>query len=206
MITNLNLKRTAFVFIEFQNAWIGEGARLAKFLVEDRDAFYPAVGNAEKIINGARKAGCLIAHAGLDMRDDPQYLLWGRGEGKLGLAGAVPRAGTWTTENDVAFVEPFVPQAGEFIVKGRSGASVFKNSNLDPFLRNNDVENVVLLGFALHVCVESSLREAHDIGYNAYVAVDACGAFNLAQSEYFSKHIIRHFGLNLESEALISLF
>ena len=201
--TNLVKYRTAIVFIEFQNEWIGEQAHLRDLLVKDLDHFNAAVKNAEKIVDSARENNWLIAHAGLDLRDDPDYLLFGQGgDDMAGMRKAIPSAGTWTG-NGAEFVAPFQPQQGEFIVKGRSGASVFKNSTLDAFLRNNDINTVILLGFATHVCVESSLREAHDIGYNVHVVTDASGSFERAQADYFGEHVLHHFGHGLTTAELI---
>lgn len=200
----IDKNRTAIVFIEFQDEWIGPEAKLRDLLVKDLQDFNAAVANAESIIKSARENGWLIAHAGLDLRHDPDYLIFGRGgEDKAGLRKAIPNAGTWTGQG-AEFVEPFIPQAGEFIVTGRSGASVFKNSTLDAFLRNNDVNTVILLGFATHVCVESSMREAQDIGYNVYVVPDASGAFEKAQADYFEAHILHHFGHGISTNELIT--
>lgn len=189
----LDRDRTALVFIEFQDEWIGEKAYLRDLLVKDRQQFDNAVENASRIIKTARNENWSIAHAGLDLRHDPNYRLFNGGEGMMGLRRAIPDAGTWTGTG-TAFIEPFVPQNDEFIVTGRSGASVLRNSTLDPFLRNTDVNTIVIMGFATHVCVESTLREAHDLGYNVYVVTDASGAFTNEQSRYFEEHIVHHFG------------
>lgn len=171
--------------------------------MKDVEDFQAAVANAERVIAAARANGWLIAHAELDMRHDPDYLIFGGGGAdKAGLRKAIPQANTWTGEG-ARYVAPFVPQPGEFIVQGRSGASVFKNSTLDPFLRNNDVNTVILLGFATHVGVESSLREAHDIGYNVHVVTDASGVFEEEQTQYFRKHVLHHFGHDAATDDLV---
>ena len=140
----------------------------------------------------------------MDLSHDANYLIFGQGRKKSGLASAIPRAKTWD-EKGVQFVEPFVPRNGEFVVKGRSGASVLKNSTLDPYLRNNDITTLFLSGFATHVCIESTLREAHDMGLNTIVILDACGAFEDEQSTYFENHILHHFGQGIKSQELLNV-
>jgi len=197
-------KRTALVFIEFQQEWIGDNGFLKHLLVKDLKPYEKAIKNASSVLKVARKQGWNIAHAGLNLSQDPNYLIFGQGNNKMGLRSAIPKAGTWAPEGS-RFVEPFVPQEEEYVVQGRSGASVLKNSTLDAYLRNNDINTVILMGFALHVCVESSLREAHDLGYNAYVATDASGAFETAQSDYFKKHILHHFGEEITTQELLKV-
>ena len=196
--------RSAFVFIEFQAEWIAEDGVLFQRLVQDKETFLSAVSQAALLLAAIRKSGCTIAHAGLDLRDDPTYRLFGGGQNVLGLRAAIPRAGTWT-ELGAEFMPPFIPMQGEFIVHGRSGASVLKNSTLDAFLRNNRIDTIFLTGFATHVCVESTLRDAHDSGLNVFVVEDACAAFNHAQDEYFHQHILHHFGAGIDVATLVKI-
>ena len=196
--------KSAFVFIEFQQEWIGPDARLKNLLVKNKNKFEQVVKAAALIIETARQKKYNIVHAGLDLSHDANYLIFGQGRNKSGLASAIPRAKTWD-EKGAQFVEPFVPRNGEFVVKGRSGASVLKNSTLDPYLRNNDITTLFLSGFAIHVCIESTLREAHDMGLNTIVILDACGAFEDEQSTYFENHILHHFGQGIKSQELLNV-
>ncbi len=198
----LDRTRTALIFIEFQAEWLDQGGVLFQRLVQDQEAFREAVSRAGEVILAARRSRWTIVQAGLDLRDDPSYRLFAGGQSVIGLRAAIPRAGTWTGEG-AAFVPPFVPAAGEFIVKGRSGASVLNNSNLDAFLRNNRIDTLVLMGFATHVCVESTLRDAHDRGFNVHVAIDGCAAFTRAQDSYFREHILPHFGAGIDAASLV---
>lgn len=200
--TPIDPARSAFVFIEFQNEWLAPAAPLNR-LMQDRPQFEQAVANAAALIDGARRNGFPVVHAGLSLVGDPGYLLFGRGVGKGGLRGAIPRAGTWRDPGRAAFPEPFAPRPGEFVVAGRSGASVLANSNLDAYLRNNRIDQIYLLGFALHVCVESTLRQAHDLGYEATVVSDAAPAFTATQREHVLRDVVHHFGHHVTAAQLL---
>lgn len=196
-----NLARSAFVFIEFQNEWLDQSGPLNR-LMQDRTLFNSAVDNAGKVIAFARSLNAHIVHAGLTLAQDPDYLIFGGGRGKSGLKGAIPAAGTWRDEKRVRFPEPFTPRGGEFVVAGRSGASVITNSNLDPYLRNNGIDHLYLLGFALHVCVESTLRQAHDLGYEVTVVSDAAPAFTAQQQSHVLENVVHHFGRSVTTAEL----
>lgn len=79
---------------------------------------------------------------------------------------------------------------------------MLKNSTLDPFLRNNRIDTIVLMGFATHVCVESTLREAHDIGLNCWIVTDGCAAFTEAQHDHVVEHVLHHFGAGIDTATL----
>lgn len=195
-------RHSALIFIEFQNEWLDPAAPL-NALMQDRAQFDTAVANAARLINTAREKNIRIVHAGLSLVNDPTYALFGGGAGKGGLRGAIPRAGTWRDPQRVAFPEPFTPREGEFVVSGRSGASVLLNSNLDAYLRNNRIDRIYLSGFALHVCVESTLRQGHDLGYEVTVIEDAAPAFTDAQRRHVLEHVVHHFGHAISTEHLV---
>jgi len=197
--------RSAIIFIEFQNEWLDPASPLNR-LMQDRAQFDEAVKNAATLIAHAREQEIPIVHAGLSLVNDPGYGIFAGGRDKLGLRGAIPRAGTWTTPQRVAFPEPFTPKPGEFVVAGRSGASVLTNSNLDAYLRNNRIDQLYLAGFALHVCVESTLRDAHDLGYDATVISDAAPAFTAQQREHVLHDVVHHFGRHATTAQLIRAF
>ena len=57
-----------------------------------------------------------------------------------------------------------------------------------------------LAGYALHVCVESTLREGHDLGYTMHVIEDATSAFTADQREHVLRDVVHHYGLHLTSD------
>ncbi|WP_145145525.1 cysteine hydrolase [Roseomonas gilardii] len=199
---NFDPARSALIFIEFQNEWLDEASPLNR-RIEDRAQFDTAVRNATVLIETTRRTGFPIAHAGLDLVKDPTYLLFGGGKDKAGLRGAIPRAGRWRDPQGVASPEPFTPRAGEFVVAGRSGASALLNSTLDAYLRNNRIDRLFLAGFVLHVCVESTLRHGHDLGYDVTVVEDAAPAFTAAQRDHVLTHVVPHFGRRITTAQFV---
>jgi nicotinamidase-related amidase len=59
----------------------------------------------------------------------------------------------------------------QIVTKQRWGA--FLGTNLDDYLRQRGVTQIVLAGIATSVGVESTARSAFDLGYNVVLAVDA---------------------------------
>jgi nicotinamidase-related amidase len=74
---------------------------------------------------------------------------------------------------------------------------------LSAYLRNNGLDTIILMGFATHVRIESTLRQAHDMGYNVYVVNDGVAPFEPEQQAYFERHVLHHFGEAITSEQLI---
>lgn len=186
--------KSALVLIETQNEWMHPDGKLNQALVKDREMIQTSIMNIEKVLKHARKSNIEVIHVGLRFQQGYPEL----GNGKSGLRKAIPNAGTFPINGfGSQFYETVKPIEGEFVVTGRLGASGFTASNLDAYLRNNKIENLYLVGYATHVCVESTLRDAHDKGYNTFVISDATSAFNRMQQDYVLSEIVHHFGEHL---------
>jgi nicotinamidase-related amidase len=193
-------EKSALVLIETQNEWMHPEGKLRKNLIKDDKMMLNSIANIEKVLQYARENDFSVIHVGLRFEKGYPELA----NGKSGLRKAIPEAGTFPiNEFGSQFYETVKPIEKEFIATGRVGASGFSGSNLDAYLRNNKIENLYLVGYATHVCIESTMREAHDIGYNTYIISDASSAFNKEQQDYFLKEIVHHFADQLTTEEFV---
>lgn len=191
---------SALLLIEFQREWLDPKIGKLNALIKDRSQFSASVEGARRALRVARASDMHVVH--VPCLFEPGYPEIG-GRGTAGLFAAIPDAGTWTGTGRL-FAKDFQPLDGEFVVAGRVGASAFSHSNLDAYLRNNDVTDLYLAGYALHVCVESTLRVGHDLGYSVHVVEDATSAFTSDQRRHVIDHVVPHFGHPIRSEQLIS--
>ncbi|MGW3044435.1 cysteine hydrolase family protein [Kitasatospora sp. NPDC001159] len=192
----------ALVLIEFQREWLDPDHGRLNHLVEDRGLLDTAVHGAATALAAARTHGVPVVHVPLVLTPGaPELESWT--PARLGLRAAIPKAGTWIQgSTGVEFAKAFQPAPGEPIVRGRAGASAFAGpSDFDLILRRLGVTDLYLAGFATHVCVESTLREAHDRGYTTHVIHDACASFTRAQQEHIREHVIHHFGDETDAAA-----
>jgi ureidoacrylate peracid hydrolase len=84
------------------------------------------------------------------------------------LQGTLLAKGTW----DYDLVDELKPQAGD-IVLHKTRYSGFFNSQLDSTLRSRGIRNIVVVGIATNVCVESTLRDGFFLEYFGVVLEDA---------------------------------
>lgn len=189
---------SAFIYIEYQNEWIDKDGKLRKMFVNDK-ILERVVQNSSSILKKLRenKHNTIIHVA---MRPDSKYKIFGKA--KYGLREAIPRYGTWRGSRG-DFHKSFTPHVNELSITERSGASAFSGTVLENYLRNNNINKIYLLGFAGHVCVESTLRESHDKGFETHVIEDALLFFNKEQESYFLKNILHHFGNRIKLNDLL---
>lgn len=70
------------------------------------------------------------------------------------------------------------PQGNEPVMQ-KSVNSGFIGTDLESWLRQRKIENVVIAGLTTNHCVETTTRMAGNLGFNATLAHDACAAHGL---------------------------
>ncbi len=176
--------KSALILIEYQNDWLAPtGGINGQF--RDREQIDTAVENSRKILAEARRRDMEVIHVRMVL--EPTYRMLG--EGKYGLRKMVRDYGSFLGEQ-TEFFPGFEPLDGEYTISERTGgSSAFAATTLDSYLRNNRIFDVYVMGFALRQCVESTVRNAHDLGYHTNVIYDASAAFTKEQQTSFLSDI-----------------
>ncbi|AZD86887.1 Nicotinamidase/isochorismatase family protein [Pseudomonas chlororaphis subsp. aureofaciens] len=191
--------RAALVMIEFVNEWLAPEGKLRGLIKDERQFAYSQIAG-KQALEAARRAGMPVIHATLQMSPDYREL----GRARFGLRGAIPKAGTWQKQDrGWQFYGPFAPQADEFVLSGRAGASAFAASDLDNYLRGQGITRLYLAGYATHVCIESTMRAAHDLGYEPVILSDATSAFTAQQQQHVLSEVVHHFGWDMPTQNFV---
>ncbi len=65
------------------------------------------------------------------------------------------------------------PAAGEPVLE-KNFPNSFRGTDLDERLKKADMKHLVIAGMMTHMCVDSSVRQAFDLGYRVTLLADAC--------------------------------
>lgn len=58
--------------------------------------------------------------------------------------------------------------------------NAFRETELEETLKNLRIENVVVVGMMTHMCIDTSVRAANDLGFKVTLVGDACATRDLA--------------------------
>lgn len=146
--------------------------------------------NAALIIIDQQKG---ILHPRLGRRNNPQaeermlelLALWrlrGRPVIHVQHLSRSPDSVFWPEQAGVEFQERFVPQVGEWLIQ-KQVPDAFCASGLEAQLREAGIGQLIIVGVATNNSVESTARTAGNMGFDTWVAEDACFTFDKA--DYF---------------------
>ena len=169
-------KRTAVLFIEYQNEFTSDGGKLHEAV---KGTMGDMLHRSAVVADTARAAGATVMHAPIsfkeDASDNPNKAL-----GILaGCAGdKLFTEGTWNAD----FCESMRPHDGDIIVQGKKGLDTFPGTDLESQLTSKGIETVALAGFLTNCCVESTMRSAYEKGFNVITLTD-CTATTSAKGQ-----------------------
>lgn len=97
---------------------------------------------------------------------------------------AFKRTGNWAPlgSKEAAILEELAPRPGEVVLAKTTG-SVFNSTRIDWILRNMGIETLIVTGVVTNGCVEGSVRDAADIGYEVVLLSDATTALTVEEHE-----------------------
>ncbi len=71
------------------------------------------------------------------------------------------------------------PKAGEKIFI-KNFPNSFRNTNLDNYLKENGITKLIITGMMTHICIDTTVRAAFDLGYECIVVGDCCATKSLS--------------------------
>ncbi len=172
----LSARRTALVVVDMQyldahpDCGIGRTAALAG--AADMFAeYWPAVERAvvaqQRLIGAAHRVGMQVIFTRIATQT-AQARDVGRQHRLVGLA--VPR-----DSREAALLDE-LPVGADDLVLSKTSSSPFNSTGVDQFLRNLDIDTLLVCGVVSNGCVEGTIRDASDLGYQVVMVEDACAA------------------------------
>ena len=109
--------------------------------------------------------------------------------------------GSW----DAEIVDDLKPSLDDHVVIKRRD-SVFQDTEVEVWLRSLGIDSIIFSGIDTSICVESSLRDAFNHGYDILLISDATASNNLDHYNSTLDNIRNYYGLVTNLDELITNF
>ena len=172
-------KSCALVIIDMQRDFVDPGG-FGEALGNDVSLLRKAIAPTRKVLEAARNRKMLVIHTREGHRQDLSDLplnkkLRGRLKNGIGDPGPMGRI-LVRGEYGHDIVDELKPAPGEPVVD-KPGKGAFYATDLDSMLHNRGIRQLVVCGVTTEVCVNTSVREANDRGYDCLVLKDCVGSY-----------------------------
>ncbi len=170
----VKLGATALLFVDVQNYSAeggGEYAHLPRDEVERRYGYFfremreRAVPNMQRLLHACRKAGVEVMYTVIESLTQD-----GR---DMGLDYKISRLFCPKGSRDAQVIAEITPIKDEIVIP-KTSSSVFISTNIHYVLGNLGVKHLIVSGVLTDQCVDSTVRDACDLGYLVTLVTDAC--------------------------------
>jgi nicotinamidase-related amidase len=175
----LNLPAAALLIIDMQRDFLEPGG-FGEMLGNDVSQLRRTIEPNRALLAAWRKAGGLVIHTREGHRPDlsdlpPAKKIRGRGAASIGDPGPMGRI-LVRGEAGHDIIPELYPAAGEPVID-KPGKGAFFATDLHAILQNRGISQLVVTGVTTEVCVNTTVREANDRGYDCLVVSDCCGSY-----------------------------
>lgn len=176
---DLALPGIALLIIDMQRDFIEPGGFGAS-LGNDVSRLQPAIAPTAALLKAFRHHGLPVLHTREVHRPDlsdcpPAKRLRGPGPLRIGDMGPMGRI-LIDGEPGAEIIPELAPRPDEPVID-KPGKGAFYNTELAHILEDLDVTQLIIAGVTTEVCVQTTMREANDRGYECLLAADATESY-----------------------------
>lgn len=167
------------VVIDMQRDFVEAGGFGAS-LGNDVSLLRAIIPTARRLIAGFRRAGLPVIHTRECHRSDLSDLPAAKRDRgnpalRIGEAGPMGRI-LIVGEAGAAIIPELAPVAGELVID-KPGKGAFYGTDFGAHLQRMGLRQLVFAGVTTEVCVQTTMREANDRGYDGLIATDATESY-----------------------------
>ena len=178
-------QHAALLFVDVQNYNARpDGGEYANLAAAERDARYgwffhsmraTALPNMQRLQAACRRARIEVMYTVIEaLTSDGRDLSL-----DYKISGLFVPRGSW----DAKVLDDIAPTDDE-IVLPKTSSSVFISTNIDYVLRNLGVRSLIVAGVLTDQCIDSTVRDACDLGYLVTVPTDACATLTAERHDW----------------------
>lgn len=195
--------RPVLLVVDMQNGFCGIGGSFDKFGFNIKP-YRDIIPNLQTIIGFMRRKGIPVYYAkaireasGLDLLDRVHKIIPESRREKLDDMHLCIKD-TW----DADVIDEIYPEPDDYIIEKRRD-SVFQDTEFELWLRSFGADTIIFTGIDAYICVESSVRDAFNKGYDVIV-LDDCVASREEKLQFASlMQISEAYGWVMSSQKLI---
>ena len=168
----------ALAIIDMQNGFMSWGGAFAK-LGFDISRYQEILPVVQESYHRARAlqlpvflSQALRERSGIDMLERQHKILPEKRRERIETLPLCIR-GTWDSD----FVDALQPEDDDLVVQKRRD-SIFQDTEIELWLRSLKVDTIIFTGIDTSICVESSLRDAFNKGWDVILLSDATASLN----------------------------
>jgi len=192
----------ALLVIDVQNGFVSKGGSY-DLLGMETSHYRDVIPKIRDLINLCKNVGIPIFYtqavresSGIDLLTRSHKILPKSREERIKKKPICVRE-TW----DAEIVDDIKPAEGDHVVIKRRD-SAFHDTEIGVWLRSLNIDTLIFCGIDTSICVESTLRDAFNIGYDVVLISDATASNNKKHYESTLENVKGYYGMVMDMKEL----
>jgi ureidoacrylate peracid hydrolase len=192
----------ALLVIDVQNGFVSKGGSY-DLLGMETSHYREVIPKINNLINLCRNIGIPIFYtqavresSGIDLLTRSHKILPKSREERIKKKPICVRE-TW----DAEIIDEIKPSEGDHVVIKRRD-SAFHDTEIGVWLRSLKIDTLIFCGIDTSICVETSLRDAFNIGYDIVLISDATASNNKKHYESTLENVKGYYGIVMDMKEL----
>lgn len=196
----MNSKNSALILIGYQNDYFATDGILHD-VIEESSRATGVLANTVELLTRASSSEMLIVSTPIIFTPEYDELVE-----PVGILKMIKEVGAFNSGTKGSDTITELIQFGSRIleVPGKRGLNAFSNTELDPLLKDRDIEYVVLAGVVTSICIDSTGRSAFELGYKVFVLSDCTSGRTVVEQDFFCDNIFPLYAEVLDHRQLLS--
>ena len=192
---------TAIILVGYQNDYFGDDGLLHQ-VVEESSKVNNVIANTVELLNNLPEAVSVYA---TPIHFTPTYeeLIE-----PVGILKNIKEAGALQANtkgsHTISELSPFSSKIIE--VGGKRGFNAFAYTDLHEILQKNNIENVVIAGTITSICIDSTGRAAHELGYQVSMLSNCTAARTVFEQKFYCESIFPVYANVITHQELLNNF
>jgi ureidoacrylate peracid hydrolase len=209
VMTNMDLSHSAnlaLIVVDVQNGFVSKGGSYDLLGIK-LDNYRNVIPKIKELIDLCRKVNVPIFYtqavrepSGIDLLTKTHRILPKSREERIKKRPICVR-GTW----DSRIVEEIKPMGKDHIIIKRRD-SAFQDTETEVWLKSIGIDTLMFCGIDTSICVETSLRDGFNRGYDVILISDATASSNIQHYKTTIEHVKEYYGMILSVKELRKIF
>lgn len=184
--SSLNARNTALVLIGYQNDYFSSDGIL-RSVVEESLRINDTIKNTVNLLDQINSSEMLVVAMPIIFSDEYIEL----DQDPVGILNTIKELGAFRKSQKGSQTIDELKQFGDRInyLQGKHGLNAFIDTNLEQFLIDSGIQNIVLAGAVTSICIDSTGRFASDKGFKVYILSDITSARTQVEQEFYCQQI-----------------
>lgn len=195
----MSSSNTAFLFIGFQNDYFASDGILRP-VIEESERTQRVLENSLELIETYKNTQALMIQTPIIFTKDYSELI-----NPVGILKTIIDVKAFNEDSPGSATIPEFQTYGDRIltVAGKRGLNAFSNTSLHQVLKAHNIERVVLSGVVTSICIDSTGRAAHELGYQVTVLSDCTASRTPFEQSFYCDQVFPLYADVITSSELI---